>query len=62
MSSGRSRKEGTGRGKTCNRTNRSLLELAVFDHLLQVAVGGRDHAHIDLLSARAAQPFKLMLL
>jgi hypothetical protein len=28
-------------------------ELTIFDHLPQIPMGGRDNAHIDLLSACA---------
>src|SRR5271170_4338912 len=37
-------------------------ELAIFDHLFQVSVRGRDHSYTHLLSAGAAQPFEFTLL
>src|SRR5215831_13382738 len=37
-------------------------ECSLTDHLLEVPVCSSDHAYIDFLSSRAAQPFKFSLL
>ena len=49
-------------GKDIQPVVKIVAELAVLDHLFQVAVGGGDQTHVHALSVCAAQPFEFPLL
>ena len=62
MSSGRSRSAGTLHGKHIQPVVEIAAEQAVGDHLLEIAVGGRDQPHVNPLRPGASQPLELLLL
>jgi hypothetical protein len=49
-------------GKHVQPVIKIAAELAIFDHSLQVAVGGRDQSNIHFLGTRTAQALKLPFL
>ena len=62
MSSRRSRSGGNLDRDDVEAVEQIFLELAVGDHLPQIAVGGGDDAHVDLLGPLGAERLELALL
>ncbi len=62
MSSGRSRSGVEGDVEHLEPVEQILAKIPALHRLLQIAVGGRNHADVGLLRPRAAEPLELALL